>query len=469
MIGRSKLILGLGAVVLLAGGLVPVLAHDPHEAPSSLPFNLDSPRHPSPLTAKYIGLETAEVDFGVVRRVVRLTGTVRALPERQYVVTSAVAGTLTKLDIKLGQRVIRGQPIGEVQSADLARLVNEMHKTEIEYEHSDAEVANTTSNLAQLRTQVTAAITQAELLEQEVARLEQGGEAVGGNLLSQKRSAAVQQRAQVATLTISLAQAERTIISLGRMKAATGQSIDAMRSAIEIIHAHPAGTNMDEERKAEGEAGGVILLHAPIDGLVTRRDAVLGQGVEPGKGIVTIADYSEVLVEGELPESMMEGFGESIGAEVRVRRPGSPAGDTPIAIGTVRGMSPTVDPIKRTAHVLISVPNTAAWDLKEGMFVSLAVSKPQDVDAAGSGGVVGRMVVVPVAAVVSDGPMLFVFVKDNDAYVKRDILPGVRDDRFIEIKDGLVPGDVVVTHGAYLLTQLRPASAAAPEEHHHDH
>lgn len=457
---------GLG-VAVVACVLVPVWAHDPHEAPSSGAFDLDSPRHPSELTAKYIGLKTAEVDFGSVQQTARLTGTVRAMPERQRVVASAVAGSITKLDVRVGQRVKRGDVIGEIQSAELAKMTNDMHKTEIEYEHAESEVAMTRSNIAQLRNQVTAAETQARLLEEEVTRLEAGGEAVGPNVLSQKRSAAVQQRSQAQTLQISLTQAEKTMTSLEKIKEATAKSITAMRGAIEIIHAHPAGMDKEEEAKREGDTGGVFALHAPIDGIVTQRDGVLGQGVEPGRPIVTIVDDSEMLIEGELPESVIGEFGGAIGAEVRIRRPGSPVEDAPIAMGQVKGMSPTVDPIKRTAHLLISAANPPGESmLREGMFVSLAVSR-------GAGEESGRMVVVPVGALVSDGPMQFVFVKDGDAYIKRDIVPGSRDDRVVEVKEGLTPGDVVVTHGAYLLTQLRPKAAAGGHDDHdhdgHDH
>jgi multidrug efflux pump subunit AcrA (membrane-fusion protein) len=452
---------GVG-VAVVAGALAPVWAHDPHEAPSSGSFDLDSPRHPSELTAKYIDLRTAEVDFGSVRRVARLTGTVRAMPERQRIVASAVQGSITRLDVRIGQRVTKGEVIGEIRSAELSRMTNEMHKSEIEYEHASSEVAMTRSNIAQLKNQAAAAQTQAKLLEEEVARLEGGGEAVGPNVLSQKRSAAVQQRSQVETLTISLTQAERTMASLEKIKEATGKSIEAMRGAIEIIHAHPAGIDLDEERKGEGESGGVFLLHAPIDGVVTQRDGVLGQGVDPSKPIVTIVDDSEMLVEGELPESMIGDFAAAIGAEVRIRRPGSPVEDAPIAVGSVKGMSPTVDPIKRTSHLLIVAPNPGGANaLREGMFVSLAVLRGEGTDG-------GRTVVVPVGSVVSDGPMQFVFVRDGDAYVKRDIVPGARDDLVVEIKEGLVPGDVVVTHGAYLLTQLRPKGGAG-DEHDHEH
>jgi multidrug efflux pump subunit AcrA (membrane-fusion protein) len=66
--------------------------------------------------------------------------------------------------------------------------------------------------------------------------------------------------------------------------------------------------------------------------------------------------------------------------------------------------------------------------------------------------------------------MTFVFVEEDGVYHKHDIVPGIRDDRFIEVLDGLVPGDRVVIRGAHGLTQLRGVGAPEPEmDDHHGH
>lgn len=461
---NRRMMLAVGGAVVLGLGAIGVLAHDPHEAPAAAPFDLDSPRRPSELTMKYMDLQTAEVDFGPVQEVVRLTGTVRAMPERVRIVGSVVSGTLQSLNVRVGDKVKAGQEIGRVRSPELARLVSEQIKTEVELEHAIAEVATTRSNIAQLESQVQATRTQAELAEEEVRRLQAGGETVGANVLAQKQAAAVQARSQVSTLEISLRQAQKMLESLQRVEAATLRQIEAIKGSIEIVHDHPSGLDKDAEWASEG-GGGVFNLFAPITGVVTKRESVAGQGVEPGRTIVEIADYSEVLIEGEVPEALLGKLGTTRGKEVRIRRPGGGGTGEVIATGVVKGIGPIVDPIKRTAHLLITASNDMGDNadggmpaLKDGMFVSLGVVVREAKDA----------VVVPASALVNDGPMQFVFVKDNDAFVKRDVVPRYRDDRVVEVLDGLVPGDVVVTRGAYLLTQLRP-KVAAEAEHDHDH
>lgn len=462
---NRRVMLAVGGGVVLGLGVIGVLAHDPHEAPASAPFDLDSPRRPSELTKKYMDLQTAEVDFGTVQEVIRLTGTVRAMPERVRIVGSAVAGTLQKLDVRVGDRVAAGQVIGVVRSPELARLVSEQIKTEVELEHAVAEVATTRSNIAQLEAQIRATRTQAELAEDEAKRLQAGGETVGANVLAQKQGAAVAARMQVTTLEISLQQARKMLESLGRVEEATRRQIEAIKASIAIVHDHPPGIDEAAERASEGESGGVFNLYTPIGGVVTKREAIQGQGVEPGQTIVEIADYSEVMIEGELPESLITKLGTARGQEVRIRRPGGAGTGEMIGTGEVRGIGPVVDPVKRTAHLIITAKNSfgeegggAIAKMKDGMFVSLGVVVREAKEA----------VVVPSSALINDGPMQFVFVKDGDAYVKRDVVPGYRDDRVVEIVDGLVPGDVVVTRGVYLLTQLRP-KAEAGHDHDHDH
>ena len=64
--------------VLLAIVLVslPLIAHEGHGKGEVAPFDLDTPRQVSRETAAHIGLQTAEVDFGTVEEIVRLTGVV---------------------------------------------------------------------------------------------------------------------------------------------------------------------------------------------------------------------------------------------------------------------------------------------------------------------------------------------------------------------------------------------------------
>ena len=67
---------------------------------------------------------------------------------------------------------------------------------------------------------------------------------------------------------------------------------------------------------------------------------------------------------------------------------------------------------------------------------------------------------VPISAVISEGSQAHVYVKrpDKADYFQRRLVQlGKRDDRYVEIKDGLKPGELVAVGGAQ---QLRTAYAS---------
>jgi len=121
-----------------------------------------------------------------------------------------------------------------------------------------------------------------------------------------------------------------------------------------------------------------------------------------------------------------------------------------IGEGVVRGLSPAIDPIKRTSHLIVDAENAGLEGgdgaLRNGLYVDLTIVVRTE----------KAVVVVPNGAVVTDGPMRFVYVKTKESFAKRDVRTGARDDRVVEIVGGLVPGDVIAVSGAYALSQLRP-------------
>ncbi len=54
----------------------------------------------------------------------------------------------------------------------------------------------------------------------------------------------------------------------------------------------------------------------------------------------------------------------------------------------------------------------------------------------------------PSAVLDPNGERPFVFVREGDVYKRQTVVVGERDDRFVEIVEGLLPGDRVVVEGA---------------------
>lgn len=385
------------------------LAHEGHNKPAAASADPNAPKRVSEATAAAIGLQTAEVDFGQVENVVRLTGLVRPLPDRVQAVAPRIAGVVRAIRVRAGDAVHVGDIVAEVDSPESLRLTSELVIA-----RSRAEQAASLLETARERE---------ALARDELERVEANSQAISQNTLSEKRMKSVEARGEVRRLEAELTQSTREADALQRL-------IDALGAT----------------------ESGVLLLAASIDGIVVAQSAIVGQGVDAGQSIAQIVDLAEVQIEGEAPEALLPLLAASQSAVARIRSGSDGAAN---GEGKVRFVSTVIDATKRTGHLIIDAENSAGA-LRQGQFVELSVVL----------GIHESAVIVPASAIVREGPLQYVFVKEGDNFRKRDVATGIRDDRIVEITQGLVPGDVVVVGGAFSLSQLKgeaPAVAAAPD------
>ena len=188
---------------------------------------------------------------------------------------------------------------------------------------------------------------------------------------------------------------------------------------------------VDIQSRQLGNPPPVVTVTAPISGTVVERSVVLGEAVEPNKHLFHIVDLSKVIVEGDVFESDVSKV--KLGQDARIRLDAYP---DKIFTGKVIFVASELDPVKRTLHIWVSVDNKDGL-LKPELFarVALVVKSGREV------------LTIPVEAIIDDGAEKFVFVKNGNQFVRQDVATGVSDDRYVEISDGLYPGDQVVTDG----------------------
>ncbi len=448
---RSRAAVAAGALALASAAiLIPVYAHEGHGKPTGATFDPNAPKKVSEATAAAIGLATAEVDFGQVEDVVRLTGMVRARPDAMFAVSPRYAGVVRSIAVQPGDRVSRGTPLAEIESPEIAKLLYDLKRLEADTERLSADLKRAESQVASLEIEVPALTQSADIADAEVQRLTSAGESVSANLLAQRRSEAIKLRADAGLRRVALEQAKAEVESLRRQGESTRASAEALRGTLPN-----GGGEQTTELLADPARPGLVRFVSPIEGVVTARTAVAGEGVDAGRAIVTVGEFSRVQIEGELPEGLVDRIAGATGSRVRIRR-GVGATSEIVAEGTVRFVSPVIDATKRTAHVIIDADN-AAGRLRQGQFVDLSVVVGSNESA----------VVIPASAIVKEGPLQFVYVREGKdesiTYKKRDIATGVRDDRVVEISQGLVPGDVIAVNGAFSLSQLRGFVPGASE------
>ncbi|MEK6676464.1 MAG: efflux RND transporter periplasmic adaptor subunit [Planctomycetota bacterium] len=423
---------------------VSVRGHEGHGGAEIGPYDLDSPRVVTLETAAHIGLKTAEVDFGAVEDILSLSGIVRASPDRHWTIATRTAGKILSVRVQIGDQVKQGDLLIEIDSPELARNIYEVRKLETEYQRLLVDIVRSEGRVKQLRVEVENTQKAADLAEAELQRSESAGEnAIPLNVLGERRANALKARGDARFKEVDLEVTMQEVVALKNQAEALWLSRDAL-FAIANVEPTQEGSLT---RPSHDQTISLVRLLAPADGVVVARSARPGHWAAPGETLLEVADYSVVQIEGELPESLIARVVSRSSDKVRVR---IAADSAFLGQGTVKFISPVLDEVKRTAHVLIEAPNTEST-LRGGMFTDLTIILREEKTA----------VVVPASAVIQDGPVHFVFTKNGDVFQKQDITPGLGNDQFVEVLAGLAPGDVVVSQGAYSLTQLRPKATTA--------
>ncbi len=196
-----------------------------------------------------------------------------------------------------------------------------------------------------------------------------------------------------------------------------------------------------------------IYVAAPSTGKITKQNVSLGETVDKNSTLFAILDTGVVWIEGEAYENTLALLHEKwdVGSKVRIRVHAFPG---VVFAGKISRISAIVNPEKRTIHFWTEVDN-ATHQLKPGMFAeqALVIEEIDDVLA------------VPLSAVIEDGATQIVFVESNNTYFKHEVKVGMKDDRYIEIKDGLHAGELVVTQGTHQLMRASEGTAIVTDPH----
>lgn len=407
--------------------------HEGHGTEEVGEFDLDAPRYVSPQTAEHMGLRTEEIGIHPVEAVVELSGVVKPRPDLHRIVVSRVSGKVIAVYKQIGDRVKEGEVLATIDSPEFARSLYEVRKLEVDYQRLLLDIERSKAKEQQLIAEAEVAQALVDFAKTNYTR----AQSLVSEGITQKEVAQRKVGLAQAVGDLKLKQIDR---ELARKESegldAQAQALRLSREALLIMN------NIDPSSDIADAPTGALEIKAEADGVVIERWALSGQWVEAGESLFEVGDYSSVQIEGELPESLIPRVRQRSSNKVRVRIPSDPSF---MAEGTVRYIAPRLDPIKRTAHLIIDVPNKEG-NLRGEMWVNLSVVLRE----------VKSALVVPRSAVVIDGPIHFVFIQNGDQYEKQDITPGVMDDQFVEVRNGLAPGDVVVVQGAYSLTQLRP-------------
>lgn len=232
---------------------------------------------------------------------------------------------------------------------------------------------------------------------------------------------------------------EGKVIGAGEFQRREGEYL-ALRAELQAVEnrLHLLGMSDDEARAlANGHAiRSQVAIAAPFAGTVIERHVTLGEVVESGEALFTIADLSMLWGIADVPEQAIARVKKGLAVSISVSAyPGD------VFEGKVSHVADVVDPATRTVKARVEVDNRGGR-LKPEMFASFTLRLPEG----------GTVLTAPEAAVQRVGTQAVVFVRQGeDRFEKRSVELGALHDGYYEVRSGLQPGEPVVTEGAFVL------------------
>ncbi len=363
--------------------------------------------------ASIAAMRKAGIDVEPVQRR-HIVETVAAASEIRYdatktaKVSSQADGIIRSVLVEIGTWVQAGQVLAIIDSTEAGRL-----KTELLAALADEQLRQ--ANVTRLRPLAGHAVAGKRLLESEndlqqaTAVLDRAAAALG-NLGIEVDLTHLRQ--------LDASQVEPYIRRLGR----SGVSIEAL--------------SLDDNSR------NLIAVIAPLDGQIVQRAATLGEVVDRGIELFRVVDTRNVWL--DLRVAAEEAALVKLGQTVHFWPDGQPHRHT----GNVTWISSDVDPQTRSVRVRAELANPDQNLRNESFGRGQIVLRDEQ-----------QAIVVPESALQWDGTGQIVFVRDAmffekgrpKFFISRSVRTAVKQDGFVEIIAGVLPGEVVASSGSDVL------------------
>lgn len=338
--------------------------------------------------------------------------TVATIVPRKMSDRVVATGLISPVEMIQVAPLIEGQPI-ERLLADVGDDVTEgqvlavLSKTTLELQRSQfyASFASAKATIAQAEAQMLEAKSsadEAQRVSERTSKLRQQGSA------SQAAADSASANAIAATARVTVAT----------------QSLEAARAQLALVEAQLANVDLQLSRTE---------VKAPVAGEITARNAVIG-AVASAAGAPMFSMIRDGALELKADVSETDLLRLAIGQKAQLRLVGSDE----VLTGTIRLVEPTIDANTRLGRARIAIDDSAK--VRSGMFVDAEILVTET-----------EALAVPVTAVGSS-PEGAAVMKVTDGNVSRvPVKLGIRDSGWVEIVEGLAPGDqVVVKAGAFV-------------------
>ncbi|WP_373046653.1 efflux RND transporter periplasmic adaptor subunit [Vulgatibacter sp.] len=381
------------------------------------------------LVARLLGEVVPVVEASRRELVQSLVVTGRVLAPARIEVGPLTSGNVAELLVEEGDPVERGQLLLRLDDAEEQAAVAQAR----------AALEQALARQAQLRSvqlpQARAGVRRAEAeLEQARRQYQRYAELHRVGALAQSSLDEAQRRLEVA-------EAEADAARLSRQSAGAG-GVEARLAAAAVENAE-AALQLAEARLAR------TRLEAPVNGVVLARDVEVGDAVQPGRVLLLVGASGDTEIEIEPDERNLARL--AVGQRALVSADAFPDRQFP---AVVKRIAPAVDPARGTVDVRLAVPEPPAY-LRPEMTVSADVAVARKADA----------LVLPAEALRDLGTAApWVLVIDEGRAARRQVQLGLRGESYVEVLEGVAPGEAVILPEAGVEAGARVRAGAKGNE-----
>jgi len=322
--------------------------------------------------------------------------------DRSTPVFSPYAGRVTKLLVRPGDTVVKGQALFVIEAADNVQAQN------------DFIAAMTAMNKAK------SALDLAQLQGQRAKDLFEGK----------------------AVPLKDYQQSQATLIQAENDMRSSQTAMEAARNKLRILGLTDEDiATFQEKRRINPET----TIFAPIAGTVVQRKIGPGQYVNAGASdpVYVIGDLSTVWMTAFVRET--DSANISVGQEVTFNVLALPGRTLPARLNYV---ATAIDPATRRLLVRATIDNKKGL-LKPEMFANVTIYSANDHPAVG----------VPKQALIYEGDQVRIWVAREDKSIElRQIKPGLTNGDLVEVVGNLRPGEQIVTKGSLFIDRAASGS-----------
>lgn len=422
--------------------------------------------------AKY---ELSEVKIGTVEiRSLQAVATVAGrvdYDQAQHVnIRVATAGTITKLLVKPGDELKKGELLAVVSSpevgqsrAELAKRISELKvltrmvefqkaryqgvkRLSAAIERGDApEIIRKEIEEEQVgsaREDLLTAYSETKLAQIQLDRIQTAANSgsLPERILTERITAVETSRAKLtAKLEQILFEAERDSTNAAIALEDGNKQLDLARQKVATLLGYSSFLDMPSPPESLDENLSTVEIRSPMNGTVEQRVLAETERVAPGDSLFIVADTSTLWIEAQIREPQWQATVLKQGDEIYITSPTLNVARLPAKVHYVGRQ---VDPQTNSIPLVATIANDGR--LKPGLFVKVELPMGQT----------RQCLAITSSALATDSGENFVFVpspESDHVFLRRDIKIGDQIGDWIEVLSGLSAGDKIAIGGVFYL------------------